>query len=656
MNVPPYLCRMFSSAWAVGVASRAIAIARHMVAGYLAVLLTSVGLRADYKPMAIERVSVEPQGVKLESTGATYMITHAGIQLIRRIDPATNTVKPRRVAEIKFEASIDNFRVRSQNKESASIESDAAIFDFNGDSLFFVTAKSPIEFTFTNAILNAPWNKGHELDRMWTDGYGGSLHASVSGRPTIVAKGEDFTRIHMTAGDRMAFMVFPPRPFDFESLYGRSSRPHVHFLANGDIDKVSTEEGIEPFVRNGFGAFTLWSVYNFEGDQSRPVLLDDGNMGYKLRDPEKIHHFVHFAHEHGFKVAPYIVFLRNPKWQYPPGHPKAGQFPEVSSTLAWMSRFRREYDFDGWYIDGAETGDFMTDYNFMRDVRKDIGDAGFLYYHNSIDPWGYNIGRQYRFAGLNAVFLNTYADYTLSGEMGELATVHTPNDAYYRFYTGGYGISQTYVSHKRKSYMDTAISEADNDRVIGENLNGTQRTRVFDLGPTWEPHFKAAYDRRKQEYLSGKFNPDVSWPIDPTTGWFRKPVNIALKAKAGTSVTITWRTQEPADSAVAYTHNGVWWPRSGAENEPRFKDGVRLPPPAVETGPDAVVEDAHRVTEHSITISDLNPETNYELKVRSSNGKPVPGEVVWQEIVKWRTGSGTFSRVIQQSDALPADQ
>lgn len=605
-------------------------------------------LPANYSTMRIESVKPDGNGITVTTTGATYVLSGRGIELIRRVDPKTNTINPRLVARISFASDLGELRIESQSPEGATVASAAATFRFNPDSLFFVDAKAPLTFTFANLIKDAPWNKNLPLDRMWTDGYGGSLHASVLGKPKPVSRTADDTTIALSAGDRMAFMVYPTRLYDFESLYGRNARPHVHFLTQDYMHTLTSEQGIEPYVRHGFGLFTLWKIYDYPGeDQSQPVLLADGDMGYRVRDPAALKRFVDFVHARGFKVVPYFVFHRNPKWRYPAGHPKAGQFPDIKLTLAWMRRFQKEHHFDGWYIDGAETGDFMTDYDFMREVRRDVGEKGIIYYHNSIDPWGYNVHREHRFAGLRAIFLDTYANYTLSGEMGDLATVHTPNDPYYRFYTGGYGFSQAYAAHKRKSFMDIAISEAENDRVIGENLNGTQRTREREWRPTWMNQFKPAFDRRRQEYLSGRFDPDVTVPIDPARGWFRTPLNLEVKPVGSTAVKITWQTPEPADHEVAYTSNGIWWPRLEAEAEPRpTKGGVKpvWPPPGLKTGPDGAVKDVSLTRQHSVTISDLNPKTEYKFRIKSSNRKRVPDEIIWQEIVAWKAGDGDDSK------------
>jgi hypothetical protein len=346
-------------------------------------------------------------------------------------------------------------------------------------------------------------------------------------------------------------------------------------------------------------------------------------MGYKVKEPGLIKKFIDVAHRNRFKVLSYIVFLRNPKWRYPRGHPKAGQYQDAELTLEWMRNLQKEFDLDGWYLDGAETGDFMDDYNFTRQVREDVGEEGVIYYHDSMDPWACNRGREHRFCGLKAVFLNAYADYSLSGEVGDLAAVDSPNDAYYRFYTCGYGMSQTYCAHKRKTFMDAAVSEQENDRLMGENLFGAQRTNRTPWSPSWATHFKKAYDMRRAEYLSGHFDPDIRWPIEPHTGWFRRPSNIQIEPVSCASVKISWETQEPSDSEVAYTSNGVWWPGGPGKD-----------------GPDGTVKESAMVGRHNTILSGLRPGGEYEFRIRSSNGRDVPGEIIWGHVGGFNTAAG----------------
>ncbi|MBI4387452.1 MAG: InlB B-repeat-containing protein, partial [Candidatus Omnitrophica bacterium] len=370
-----------------------------------------------------------------------------------------------------------------------------------------------------------------------------------------------------------------------------------------------------------------------------PQLLESGIIGYKIR-PEldsSFRSFIARVHEHGFKVIVYLHAPGAPRWKYPLGHPQAGQLQPVETTLAWMRCFQSPngcdvhgqhvdgYDLDGWYLDNAEIGDLTQDYGFIKQVRKDVGDEGIIYHHDSVDVWAGNvgIGRWVVYPGLKGVMIDAYVNYTLTGETGAMAEVDEPNDPYLRFYTSGYGMSQVLGSLVRKSDKKLAISEGEVERVSAQNLRG--------LSKGWDEYYRPFYEERKREYLCAQnqdsdpscrsnppahFNPDVDWPIDSETGWFRSPTNIRVVPLTGTSMQIDWTTNGDSDSEVAYTSNGVWWPTG--------YDQSWAP-----DGPDGVVGDRALVLAHSITVTNLRENTPYKFKIRSRNREAGFNEVIW---------------------------
>ena len=66
-------------------------------------------------------------------------------------------------------------------------------------------------------------------------------------------------------------------------------------------------------------------------------------------------------------------------WEYPAGHPLEGQRQNISTTLQWMREFQQEYNLDGWYFDNADAGTLLEDYEFIKQVRRDVGDNGIIY-------------------------------------------------------------------------------------------------------------------------------------------------------------------------------------------------------------------------------------------------------------------------------------
>ena len=576
--------------------------------------------------MEIESVTGDSNEVTIETTGATYILTQTGIEMWRKIDPATNELNPRKVAELEFDMVLGNLNIQSTNKRTVIILSDKADLKFNSDSFFFIEAKQPISYNHVNLVTNAPWNKGSRLDRMWTDGYGGSLHAFISGNPTASTI-TDLTTFTLSTGDIMSHMVFPSKLFDFEGLYGQNARPFVHFIySDNHARDLIIPNAMGPYIDDGFGVFVIWS--SFYGNDEFPELLDTNPnvLGYNIQYPVLVNNFVREAHNNGFKVINYFRYPANPAWDYPAGHPLEGQHQDIETTLQFMRDFQQQYNLDGWYFDNAEAGDLgpdgnlpgalMDDYNFMRQVRTDVSDNGIIYHHNSKDVWEGRYGERTR----RAIMVDVYSDYTFGGESGELAKNNDLNEPYLRYFAVSYGMTQAYATYKRKGDMRTSISEEEKDRFIGENMNGAERNR----DASWTNAFKPAYDVRKAEYLSGNFNPDVDWPIDPQTGWFRTPENMQVNMLSGTEAVISWTTNELANSNVIYTHNGYWWPY-------KIEEGRT---------PSGSVSDDRLKTEHSLTITNLDSAKNYEFRIRSSNKLPVPEEIIWGYVGNLKEGCG----------------
>ena len=309
-----------------------------------------------------------------------------------------------------------------------------------------------------------------------------------------------------------------------------------------------------------------------------------------------------------------------------------GQKQEISVTLEMMRQLQAEYGVDGWYLDNANAGEVLDDYDYMRQIRTDVGEEGIMYHHDSVDIWGL-------WCGLRAIFIDAYVNYTLVGETSneqyKMAEVDSPNDEYFRYFSGSYGMSQAYASHTRRSTMETALSWKETRRVMGQNLNGCERAADYNYD-SWVSHFKPVYEIRKAEYLNDAnvpFVPDVDWPIDTdpnTGGWFRDvdANDVVVNIIDSNTVEISWTTPEPSDSEVVCTHvnNGVWWFYTDSGGQQR--------------GPDGNGYDSNMVTDHNaIELSLFEPMVSgdkYELKIRSTNDvndpPAVPGQIIWGHI------------------------
>lgn len=578
--------------------------------------------------MEVESATGDSNEVTVATTGATYVLTSTGMDMYRYIDPNTNDYddsnggKGRKVAQLVFESDIGPLSVEVNQANIVVVESTKATFKFFSDSLFFIKAQEAFDYNHINLIADVPWNAPLDpnqrgLDRMWTDGYGGSLHAVMSEAtaPAIGPNGVDYTTFYMSAGNIMAHMVYPPKRFDFDGLYGQNAKPFVSTiyskiildgLLNGTYD-------INDYIDDGFGVFLLWNnmctwAHKTYGE---PILLESGVMGYEVNEPWDpcVRDFVNFAHSKDCKVIAYLSFPSGPRWNYPQG-PLAGQHQHYTVTLAWMKEFQEDYGFDGWFFDNSDAGCVADDYDFMRQARSDVGEDGIIYHHDSVDTWDVDSEEWIqRYSGLKAIFIDAYVNYAETGETGPIAEVDEPNDPYFRFFTSGYGLSQAYGAQKVLTNGKAAMSKKERWRLLGENLHCLRRNRYSD----WLDYFKPAYDVQKEQYLKyvsnepNDFVVDVNWPIDSVTGWFRYPTDVNF-CFFGPDAVITWTTDSNADSEVAYTNNEVWWSPNG---------------------PNGIEYDSSKTTEHTITLTNLDPCTPYEFRIRSSNGAQEVNEIIW---------------------------
>ncbi|MEK7622171.1 MAG: dockerin type I domain-containing protein [Patescibacteria group bacterium] len=591
--------------------------------------------------MNIESVTQNGDTITVNTTGARYVLTSTGLEMWRRINPKTNSINPRKVATLSFSSNLGPLSIEIANNSKAIIQSSLATFEFMSDSLFFITAKSPFTYTHTNLVANASWNKGTGRDRMWADGYGGSLHARVSGG-TTATNTADATTISMAANDVMAHMVFPPKTFDYESFYGTNAKPFIQYIfGEGSLSSyISNPNSLVNLKNEGYGIFVLFHTLYANGSTGAPSLLPSGNMGYVYNNESLVRQFVSAAHQNGFKVIGYSYGPAQTAyggWQYPAGHPLAGQLQDTDITLDWMKNLQIEFDLNGWYFDNAEAGGFLDDYRFMRQIRTDVGDNGVIYHHETVDVWG-------QWNGLRAVMVDAYVNYTLAGEWGLeppnlTAQIHDPNDPYFRFYSSGYGLSQSYGSHKRFSTMKLALSEGESARTAMENMVGMIDHSRY--GSFWLNNIKPLYDVKKAAYLAGTLPTDVDWPVDPNTGWFRKTRNIRINYISGTSVNLTWQTSEPSTSEVAWSSNGVWWVLGFGP-----------------TGPDGRRTDNMLVTNHSVDISGLSLGVNYEFRIRScapSACETSPFNPATNDILTGKTVWGFLLGKDSDRDGLPDD-
>ena len=300
----------------------------------------------------------------------------------------------------------------------------------------------------------------------------------------------------------MGHMAFPPKPFDMQGLYGANTRPFVQFLYTDEQIDDWAGGFLDRDAAAGFGVIVLFGQDLYDSmvrckaiEDAHPCLQSSNHWGFEFRSPAKIRNFITLAHSKGYKVITYM---------YDPGNSYVWKSQPINRTLEWMRLFQKQYALDGWYFDGMYAGPFMATYDFVKQVRKDIGDNGIIFAHNSWESLG-SVLQSFgdsatRTSGFQAVYANAYINYNLAGETGPLAAITSVDDPYLRFWSSGYGIAQTWGSHKLSVYSQ-GVLEDPMQRKMAELRGASRRSTSSSNYHAWNNSFKPAYEIMKRNYL-----------------------------------------------------------------------------------------------------------------------------------------------------------
>jgi hypothetical protein len=307
-----------------------------------------------------------------------------------------------------------------------------------------------------------------------------------------------------------------------------------------------------------------------------------------------------------------------------------------------MREFQAEYNLDGWYLDGtgfgysASTSNWLASYEFLRQVREDVGDEGHLWLHTSVDPWGLWTGRVF-------VHGETYGDMTLKGETSGgddpvgfgLAYSNSPSDPWYQYYASGYGSSQAIGSILRMysgGYPRTSLREEDRARLMGSAPMASRLglSDVFYATPYrdifWPAFSKARSDLKAEFHSHGdpgyiqaflaRANGFPFWPLR----WYEEldPLPL-LTAVSATQAVLSFQTDVSAVATIHYI-----------AEDPRFtyafddwtwivNEHVTLYDPADEAGSVLkLVKVTTPTTTFTVTLNNLAPGTEYYVRIRCS--------------------------------------
>jgi hypothetical protein len=374
---------------------------------------------------------------------------------------------------------------------------------------------------------------------------------------------DDVTTITVQPGGIVAHMVFPPRAFDFDALYGEGRRPFRRLIGNkGDgydqlrtfatgVAEDQTSEDPNADLRETLILWNhLYENHSYCGSEKCRPFPRPLPEGYVFTHPEEIKEAVFLLHNAAlpYKLIAYMTMSEN-SMRDRPGFP---QWHTVEETLEWIEQFGNEYELDGYYLDYAGYGDIFADnwfatYRFIRGLRHLVGDDGLIRHHNSVDVWGAH-------SGLRAVMVDAYSTVQLAGESFnslhgrnpdavDTAVIDHPDENYLRFFTSGYGLSQAIADHVMVNRRTGALSRDEKLRVLLQNVNGVAETLQGDT--------RAIYAARKDAWNRGEA-PPIEWPPAWYSRMFDGEIAIEL-TNADRTLSVSWTTPEPTNSSVAFS-------------------------------------------------------------------------------------------------------
>jgi hypothetical protein len=504
-------------------------------------------------------------GYVVTTTGARFEILPGGVTLYQRIDPVNNDdfEQPLPVMEIGFEVPIGVIGVVCESAQSCRLSAASGVqIEIGSDSMGLLSSseEQPLIYHLQPLLVAPTWfaerSGGEPLaqpaQRFWEDGGGGVSHMVVPGSDVVALGGPgagDPVQVMLSPGGSTAFAVFPARAVDLESLYGDGARPHVA-VDLGELPTLGSDADWDSLAARGFGAVVLFNgLYRGpDGDGGPEPDWIDGVLQYSFGGTlfplheALVQTYIDTAHRHGFKV---LAYTQPGVFPLPVEGEEGGQ--ELETTLLWMRKFQQEHDLDGWYLDGASPygwEEWLQNYRFIRALRRQLGDAGILYHHSSVDLWGQQGG------DVVLAPLEAWEDYVLRGETEERARVSGSDDPFIANIAIGHG-GALGVQKLRSHGSD--ITAAELARLFQQNLWGFYEDNIALLRDTsyWQDRGMIHWNARREAYRNDPdFNMALEWP----PAWYHHLGEVTVVGMPD-EVTIQFATAEPlfADVRVVYS-------------------------------------------------------------------------------------------------------
>jgi len=379
--------------------------------------------------MAVERVAREGSLFEIQTTGAVYSLdaSEGLLRCKQRIG------KERDVLAVKFDDDLADLRIAKQDEDVCVLRSDDIALGFQGDSLITIASNRAMNLSVQSSIAPRHF-RSTDQHLLAIDDFGGFCIMGWS-RPMFMSEGSRITeppsdtekagwelRFRLAVREIVGIAVFPPKHFDWE----RSFRMRI----------VNTSRCPEPDALRAFRKYA--NVLFLFGGIYRDQPEGYCHAPYHVRNPEKLKQTIAEAHKLNMLVICY---------RHPTSYSWAGLgFDEM---LADVKKFRDEYGFDGWYLDGLPyLQSWLDAYKFIRILRERVGD-GIIYTHCTLNP-------PVRMTELYCPFIDAYSDFLLRGE-GQ--TIRGTRDPYLRYVIATYNISNSFATLKGDKMLRDGAEE-----------------------------------------------------------------------------------------------------------------------------------------------------------------------------------------------------
>ncbi len=383
--------------------------------------------------MQIERVSATDRSLNIETTGSKMQMDYKEGSLLfsQKIGKQRQVLK----VNIKQTCSVPQITHSSSGLVFARFEKPGFDLRANGDSLFMIHAKEPLEISLHPNFIPV-FEGNYESNHLLLDEYGGfGVYCSIVDLPDNYSKLSGAIAVYNLPSDSVLWIgICPPKSYDWEKSVNDNVIWHWSTLTAYPDDE--TLKSWAPYANTVLfqSAIMAWKDWNLSFE---PRLgLNEWNRVRDTLHSLDMRYMVYTSPYYFLRGTPYedeaVNTFENFKG-WPKNKSKTGE--NIDLFLEAITKVMKELKPNGLYFDGTYRENIAAQYKLARATRSIIGDNGLLEWHSTL---AYGKTKVKDLCYLPQV--DAYADYILRGE--HLGTDF--NDLnYLRYFVSGYNSSNS---------------------------------------------------------------------------------------------------------------------------------------------------------------------------------------------------------------------